>query len=225
MAPWKSVSLGAVFQSAFLKHMKYFIMTCNVCGLLWSIAYSCLYLTHCDCSPSCFDPVYLLPSYLLLGLSWIGCICTEKHFPHRNQAVGTLHQQQAAGEAQQKHSAENTIKPSGSKRQTVSAYQQQPRAVHSVRREMSEARRANMDTKKVDTDVRTAPEAPAMPAPGEPGPGRSAVPLVPLHGPVDLVDDSLEGLQSAFRALSVEQVDTNPVKRRGRERRLQEKAW
>ena len=83
-----------------------------------------------------------------------------------------------------------------------------------------------MDTKKEDTDVRTAPEAPAMPAPGEPEPGPSAVPSVPLHGPVDVVDDSLEGLQSAFRALSVEEVDTNPVKRkRERERRMLEKAW
>ena len=83
-----------------------------------------------------------------------------------------------------------------------------------------------MDTKKEDTDVRTAPEAPAMPAPGEPGPGPSAAPSVPLHGPVDVVDDSLEGLQVAFRAVSVEKVDTNPVKRkRERERRIQEKAW
>ena len=62
--------------------------------------------------------------------------------------------------------------------------------------------------------MRTAPEAPAMPAPGEPGPGPSAVPSVPLHGPVDVVDDSLEGLQSVFRALSVEEVDTNAVKRK-----------
>ena len=53
-----------------------------------------------------------------------------------------------------------------------------------------------------------------MPAPGGPGPGPVAVPLVPLHGPVDVADDSLEGLQSAFKALSVEGVDTNPVKRR-----------
>ena len=71
-----------------------------------------------------------------------------------------------------------------------------------------------MDTKKEDTNARTAPEAPAMPAPGEPGPGRSVVPLVPLHGPVDVVDDSLEGLQSAFRALPVEEVDTNLMKRK-----------
>ena len=65
-----------------------------------------------------------------------------------------------------------------------------------------------MDTKKEDTDVRTAPEAPAMPATGEPGPGPSSVPSVPLHGPVDMVDDSLEELQSAFRSLSVEEVRT-----------------
>ena len=71
-----------------------------------------------------------------------------------------------------------------------------------------------MDTKKEDTDARMAPEAPARPAPGEPGPGTSVVPSMPLHGPVDVVDDSLEGLQSAFRALSVEEVDTNPLKRK-----------
>ena len=71
-----------------------------------------------------------------------------------------------------------------------------------------------MDTKKEDTDVKTAPEAPAMPAPGEPRPGPSAVPWVPLHGPVDVADDSLKGLQSAFRALSVQEVDTDPVKRK-----------
>ena len=71
-----------------------------------------------------------------------------------------------------------------------------------------------MDTKKQDTDVKTAPEAPAMPAPDEPGPGPSAVPSEPLHGPVDVAEDSMEGLQSAFRALSVEEVDTHPVKRK-----------
>ena len=71
-----------------------------------------------------------------------------------------------------------------------------------------------MDTKREDTDVKTAPEAPTMPAPGEPGPGPSAVPSEPLHGPVDVADDSMEGLQWAFRALSVEEVDTHPVKRK-----------
>ena len=76
-----------------------------------------------------------------------------------------------------------------------------------------------MYTKKEETDVRTAPEAPAMPAPGEPGPGPSAVSSVLLHGPVDVVDDSLEGLQSAFPPPPVEEVDTNPVrKKREREK-------
>ena len=69
-----------------------------------------------------------------------------------------------------------------------------------------------MDTKKEDIDAKTAREAPAMPAPGDPGPGPSAVHSVPLHGPVDVIENSLERLQSAFRALSVEDVDTNPVK-------------
>ena len=71
-----------------------------------------------------------------------------------------------------------------------------------------------MDTKKEDTDVKSAPEAPARPAPGEPGPGPSAVPSEPLHGPVDVAEDSLDGLQLAFRALPVEEVVTQPVKRR-----------
>ena len=71
-----------------------------------------------------------------------------------------------------------------------------------------------MDTRKEDADVKTAPEAPARPAPGEPGPGPSAVPLEALHGPVDVAEDSLEGLQSAFRALSVEEVVIHPVKRK-----------
>ena len=71
-----------------------------------------------------------------------------------------------------------------------------------------------MDTKKEDTEVKTAPEAPAMPAPGEPGPGLSAVPSEPLHGPVDVADNSWVELQSAFQALGVEEVDTQPVKRK-----------
>ena len=72
-----------------------------------------------------------------------------------------------------------------------------------------------MHTKEEDTDAKTALEASAIPAPVVLGPGEpGAVPSVPLHGPVDVVDNSLEGLQSAFRALSVEEVDTNPVKRK-----------
>ena len=70
-----------------------------------------------------------------------------------------------------------------------------------------------MDTEKEDSDAKTAPQSPAMPAPGEPGHGPEAVPSVPLHGQLDVADDSLEGLQSALRALRVEEVNTNPVKR------------
>ena len=71
-----------------------------------------------------------------------------------------------------------------------------------------------MDTRKEDADVKTAPEAPARPAPGEPGPGPRAVPSEPLHGPVEVAEDSLDRLQTAFRALSVEEVVTQPVKRK-----------
>ena len=61
-----------------------------------------------------------------------------------------------------------------------------------------------------------APEAPARPAHGEPGPGPSgAVPSEPLHGPVEVAEDSLDGLQTAFRALTVDEVVvTQPVKRK-----------
>ena len=55
--------------------------------------------------------------------------------------------------------------------------------------------------------MKTAPEAPARPAPG-------AVPSEPLHGPVEAAEDSLDGLQTAFGALSVEEVVSQPVKRR-----------
>ena len=53
-----------------------------------------------------------------------------------------------------------------------------------------------------------APEAPARPAPG-------AVPSEPLHGPVEAAEDPLDGLQTAFGALSVEEVVSQHVKRRG----------
>ena len=73
-----------------------------------------------------------------------------------------------------------------------------------------------MDTRKEDADVKTAPapEALARPAPREPGPGPSgAVPSEPLHAPVEVAEDSLDVLQTAFRALTVEEVVTQPVKR------------
>ena len=69
-----------------------------------------------------------------------------------------------------------------------------------------------MDPGRVDADVNTAPapEAPARPAP-------DAVPSVePLHGPMDTAEDSLDGLQTAFGALSVKEVvsQPQPVKRK-----------
>ena len=67
-----------------------------------------------------------------------------------------------------------------------------------------------MDPGRVDADVKTAPapEAPARPAPG-------AVPSAePLHGAVDTAEDSLDGLQTAFGALSVEEVVAQPAKRK-----------
>ena len=64
-----------------------------------------------------------------------------------------------------------------------------------------------MDTRKEDADVKTAPEAPARPAPG-------AVPSEPLLGPVEAAEDLLDGLQTAFGALSVEEVVSQPVKRK-----------
>ena len=68
-----------------------------------------------------------------------------------------------------------------------------------------------MDPRKENANAKTAPapEAPARPAPG-------AVPSAePLHGPVDAAEDSLDGLQTAFGALSVEEVvTTQPVKRK-----------
>ena len=69
-----------------------------------------------------------------------------------------------------------------------------------------------MDPGRVDAGVNTAPapEAPARSAP-------DAVPSVePLHGPVDTAEDSLDGLQTAFGALTVEEVvsQPQPVKRK-----------
>ena len=66
-----------------------------------------------------------------------------------------------------------------------------------------------MDTRKEDADVKTAPapEAPARPAPG-------AVPSELLHGPVEAAEDSLDGLQTTFGALSVDEVVSQPVKRK-----------
>ena len=142
------VTMGQ-FSNSFPKHFSYlceyairFDLSCSFCE--YPFIFHCLH-----CSPSCFDPDSLLLAYLWLGLSWIDCISANKSFsssktssrkPYKQQQQETLHHQvqQAAGEIglqeRQKHSVETTINFSGSKRQTVSAHRQQPRAVHPVRR-------------------------------------------------------------------------------------------
>ena len=96
MAPWKSVSPWGSFRISFSQ------ACCIECLFLWLIVDIFLYLTHCDPSPSCFDPVCLLLAHPWLRLSRIGCISTTKHFHHQKQAAESLHQQQAAGEAEQR---------------------------------------------------------------------------------------------------------------------------
>ena len=124
------------FSNSFPKHFSYLCEYAFICDLSCSF---CEYpiIFHClHCSPSCFDPDSLLLAYFWLGLSWIDLdllyFNKQKLFISKNKQQDTLQQQQAAGEA--KHSAENTINLSGSKRQPVSAHRQQPRAVHPVRR-------------------------------------------------------------------------------------------
>ena len=126
------VTMGQ-FSNSFPKHFSYlceyafrFDLSCSFCE--YPFIFHCLH-----CSPSCFDPDSLLLAYYWLGLSRIDCISSkQKLFISKNKQQETLHQQRAAGEA--KHSAETTINFCGSKRQSVSAHWQQPRAVHPVRR-------------------------------------------------------------------------------------------
>ena len=91
------------------------------------------FIFHClHCSPSCFDPDSLLLAYLWLGLSWIDCISANKSFSSPKTSSRKPYTSSKQQE-RQKHSVETTINFSGSKRQTVSAHRQQPRAVHPVR--------------------------------------------------------------------------------------------
>ena len=138
------------FSNSFPKHFSdlceyaiRFDLSCSFCE--YPFIFHCLH-----CSPSCFGPDSLLLAYLWLGLSWIDCISANKSFSSsKKKQQETLHQQQAAREAQQTYSVEITINVSGSKRQTVSAYRQQPPAVHPVRRVQSYiSRRANEDGHK-----------------------------------------------------------------------------
>ena len=72
--------LWGSFPTLVPKHFNYpceyaiqFALSCSFCE------YS--YIFHSlHCSLSCFDPDSLLPAYLWLGLSWIGCISANKTF-------------------------------------------------------------------------------------------------------------------------------------------------
>ena len=126
------VTMGQ-FSNSFPKHFSYLCEYAIRCSLSCSF---CEYpfIFHClHCSPSCFDPDSLLLAYLWLGLSWIHCMSANKSFSSsktssRKPYTSSKQQQR------QKHSVEITINFSGSKSQTVSAYRQQLRAVHPVRR-------------------------------------------------------------------------------------------
>ena len=73
--------------------------------------------------------------------------------------------------------------------------------------------------------MKTAPEAPATPAPGVSGPGPGVVLSVPLHGPVDAADDSLEGQDQPSRASESRRWRPTLGRESGRGRRMLRKAW
>ena len=141
------VTMGQ-FSNSFPKHFSYlceyairFDLSCSYCE--YPAIFHCLH-----CSPSCFDPDSLLLAYLWLGLSWIDCISVNKSFSSSKTSSRKPYTSSKQQE-RHKHSVEITINLSGSKRQTVSAYRQQPRAVQPVRRDQSHiSRRANEDGHK-----------------------------------------------------------------------------
>ena len=126
------VTMGQ-FSNSFPKHFSYlceyafrFDLSCSFCE--YPFIFHCLH-----CSPSCFDPDSLLLAYLWLGLSWIDCISANKSFSSPTKSSRKAYTSSKQQE-RQIHSVETTINSSGSKRQTVCAHRQQPRAVHPVRR-------------------------------------------------------------------------------------------
>ena len=121
------------FSNSFPKHFSYlceyafrFDLSCSFCE--YPLIFHCLH-----CSPSCFDPDSLLLAHLWLGLSWIDCISANKRFSSSKTSSRKPYTSSKQQE-RQKHSAETAINLSGSKRQSVSAHRQRPRAVHPVRR-------------------------------------------------------------------------------------------
>ena len=127
---------GAVCQPFFPTHFSYlceYAIRCALSCSFWEYSF----IFHClHCSPSCFDPDSLLLAYLWLGLSWIDCISATKTFSSSKTSSRKPYTSSKQQE-RHKHSVEITMKPSGSKRQTVSAYRQQALAVQPVRRNQS----------------------------------------------------------------------------------------
>ena len=121
------------FSNSFPKDFSYLCeyaircaLSCSFCE--YPFIFECLH-----CSPSCFDPDSLLLAYLWLGLSWIDCISPKKSF---SSSKTSSRKPYTSSKQQERHEhiVEITLNVSGSKRQTVSAYRQQLRAVHPVRR-------------------------------------------------------------------------------------------
>ena len=141
------VTMGQ-FSNSFPKQLSYlceyafrFDLSCSFCE--YPIIFHCLH-----CSPSCFDPDSLLLAHFWLGLSWIDSISANKRFSSPKTSSRKPYSNSKQQE-KQKHSGENTINFSGSKRQSVSAHRQQPRAVHPVRRVQAQiSRRLKEDGSK-----------------------------------------------------------------------------
>ena len=147
------------------------------------------------------------------GLSWLYCISTNKSFSSSKTSSRTPYSNNKQQE-KQKHSAEDTINFSGSREAAcLCAPAATPRRTTSApSRQIQAEGRIKTDPGRVDAEVNTAPapEAPARPAPD------AVTSVEPLHGPMDTAEDSLDGLQTAFGALSVKEVvsQPQPVKRK-----------
>ena len=99
------------FSNSFPKHFSYlceyairFDLSCSLCE--YSNIFHCLH-----CSPSCFDPNFLLLVYLWLGLSWIGGISAKKTF-YSSKTSSKKPYTSSKQQERHKHSVEITIKPS-----------------------------------------------------------------------------------------------------------------
>ena len=106
------VTMGQ-FSNSFPKHFSYLCEYAFIRDLSCSF---CEYpiIFHCQhCSPSCFDPDYLLLAHFWLGLSWIDSTSVNKRFSSSKTSSRkpySISKQQG----KQKHSAETTINVSGS---------------------------------------------------------------------------------------------------------------